>query len=72
MRNPRQSVLPSTIVQGEEQMVISGSPEWSEYQVFRLEFQRGRVFALYWLGKYKNDEEDSPDYMSQQHKICFG
>ncbi len=45
-------------------MAISGQPEWSQYQVFRHEFQRGRDPELYWLGKYKNDDMRTlPDYI---------
>ena len=61
----KRAAIPDSAHQGEEQMAISGQPEWSQYQVFRHEFQRGRDPELYWLGKYKNDDEDSPDYMPQ-------
>ena len=57
--------IPDSAHQGEEQMAIDGQPQQSEYQVFRHEFQRGRDPELYWLGKYKNDDEDNPDYMPQ-------
>ena len=53
----KRAAIPDSAHQGEEQMAISGSPEWSEYQVFRHDFQRGRDPELYWLGKYKNDDE---------------
>ena len=61
----KRAAIPDSAHQGEEQMAISGKPEVSEYQVFRHEFQRGRDPELYWLGKYKNDDEDSPEYMPQ-------
>ena len=61
----KRAAIPDSAHQGEEQMAISGQPEVSEYQVFRHEFQRGRDPELYWLGKYKNDDEDNPDYMPQ-------
>ena len=61
----KRAAIPDSAHQGEEQMAISGQPEWSKYQVFRHEFQRGRDPELYWLGKYKNDDEDNPDYMPQ-------
>ena len=54
--------IPDSAHQGEEQMAISGMPEQSEYDIFRHEFQRGRDPGLYWLNKYKNDDEDNPDY----------
>ena len=57
--------IPDSAHQGEEQMAISGMPEQSEYDIFRHEFQRGRDPELYWLNKYKNDDEDNPDYMPQ-------
>ncbi len=57
--------IPDSAHQGEEQEAISGQPEVSEYQIFRHEFQRGRDPELYWLGKYKNDDEDNLDYMPQ-------
>ena len=63
--NDKRVSIPDSAHQGEEQMAISGQPEVSEYQVFRHEFQRGRDPELYWLGKYKNDDEDNPDYMPQ-------
>ena len=56
----KRAAIPDSAHQGEEQMAISGQPEVSEYQVFRHEFQRGRDPELYWLGKYKNDDEDNP------------
>ncbi len=61
----KRAAIPDSAHQGEEQMVISGQPEVSEYQVFRHEFQRGRDPELYWLGKYKNDDEDNPLRMPQ-------
>ena len=61
----KRAAIPDIAHQGEEQMVISGMPEQSEYDIFRHEFQRGRDPELYWLNKYKNDDEDNPDYMPQ-------
>ena len=61
----KRASIPDSAHQGEEQEAISGQPEVSEYQIFRHEFQRGRDPELYWLGKYKNDDEDNPDYMPQ-------
>ena len=63
--NDKRAAIPDSAHQGEEQMAISGKPEWSEYQVFRHEFQRGRDPELYWVNKYRNDDEDNPDYMPQ-------
>ena len=61
----KRAAIPDSVHQGEEQMAISGMPEQSEYDIFRHEFQRGRDPELYWLNKYKNDDEDNPDYMPQ-------
>lgn len=63
--NDKRAAIPDSAHQGEEQMAISGMPEQSEYDIFRHEFQRGRDPELYWLNKYKNDDEDNPDYMPQ-------
>jgi adenine-specific DNA-methyltransferase len=63
--NEKRAAIPDSAHQGEEQMAISGMPEQSEYDIFRHEFQRGRDPELYWLNKYKNDDEDNPDYMPQ-------
>ena len=61
----KRAAIPDSAHQGEEEMAISGQPEVSEYKVFRHEFQRGRAPELYWLDKYKYDDEDDPNYMSQ-------
>ena len=61
----KRAIIPDSAHQGEEQMAISGMPEQSEYDIFRHEFQRGRDPELYWLNKYRNDDEDNPDYMPQ-------
>ena len=63
--NDKRAAIPDSAHQGEEQMAISGMPEQSEYDIFRHDFQRGRDPELYWLNKYKNDDEDNPDYMPQ-------
>ena len=57
--------IPDSAHQGEEQVAVMGQPEQSEYDIFRHEFQRGRDPELYWLGKYKNDDEDNENYMPQ-------
>ena len=61
----KRAAIPDSAHQGEEEMAISGMPEQSEYDIFRHEFQRGRDPELYWMNKYKNDDEDNPDYMPQ-------
>ena len=57
--------IPDSAHQGEEQMAISGQAQESEYDIFKNSLKRGVDPQLYWLGKYKNDDEDSPEYMSQ-------
>ena len=64
----KRAAIPDSAHQGEEQMAISGAPEWSQYQVFRHEFQRGRDPELYWLGKYRNDEEDELERLAGYYK----
>ena len=61
----KRAAIPDSAHQGEEQMAISGQPEESEYDIFRHQLKRGCDPQLYWLGKYKNDDEDNPDYMPQ-------
>ena len=51
--------IPDSGHQGEEAMAIDGMPEKSTYDVFRHEFKRGMDPELYWLNKYKNDEDDT-------------
>ena len=61
----KRAAIPDSAHQGEEQVAISGQPEESEYDIFRHQLKRGCDPQLYWLGKYKNDDEDNLDYMSQ-------
>ena len=51
--------IPDSSHQGEEAMAIDGMPEKSQYDVFRHEFKRGMDPELYWLDKYKNDDEST-------------
>ena len=51
--------IPDSGHQGEEAMAIDGMPEKSAYNVFRHEFKRGMDPELYWLDKYKNDDDDT-------------
>ncbi len=57
--------IPDSAHQGEEQMAISGQAQESEYDIFKNSLKRGVDPQLYWLGKYKNDDEDNPEYMPQ-------
>ena len=51
--------IPDSGHQGEEAMAIDGMPEKSAYDVFRHEFKRGMDPELYWIDKYKNDDDDT-------------
>ena len=51
--------IPDSGHQGEEAMAIDGMPEKSAYDVYRHEFKRGMDPELYWLDKYKNDDDDT-------------
>lgn len=52
--------IPTTELAGEETMAVEESmtPE-GRYNQFRHEFNRGRDPELYWLGKYRNDTEET-------------
>lgn len=51
--------IPDSGHQGEEAMAIDGMPKKSSYEIFRHEFKRGMDPELYWLNKYKNDDDDT-------------
>lgn len=51
--------IPDSSHQGEEASAIDGMPEKSQYDIFRHEFRRGMDPELYWLDKYKNDDEST-------------
>ena len=51
--------IPDSSHQGEEAMAIDGMPEKSRYDIFRHEFRRGMDPELYWLDKYKNDDDET-------------
>ncbi len=53
--------IPTTELAGEEAAVIASDPKTAEYKTFRHEFTRGRDPELYWLGKYRNDDEETCD-----------
>lgn len=53
--------IPTTELAGEEAANVAAEPKASEYQTFKNEFKRGRDPEIYWLGKYKNDNDDTCD-----------
>lgn len=55
--------IPTTELAGEESLVTETMTAEGQYKQFKHDFDRGRDPELYWLGKYKNDNEDtqSPD-----------
>ena len=55
--------IPTTELAGEESLVAETMTPEGRYKQFKHDFDRGRDPELYWLGKYKNDSEDtqSPD-----------
>lgn len=57
----KRASIPDSTHQGEEEGVVANQPKESEYKMFRHDFQRGRDPELYWLNKYKNDDEDTED-----------
>lgn len=57
----KRASIPDSTHQGEEEGVVANQPKESEYNMFRHNFQRGRDPELYWLNKYKNDDEDTED-----------
>ena len=57
--NDKRASIPDVEHQGEEAGIVENDAKQSEYDIFRHEFQRGRDPELYWLDKYKNDDEDT-------------
>lgn len=53
--------IPTTELAGEEAASIASEPKMAEYKTFRHDFTRGRDPELYWLGKYRNDDEETCD-----------
>lgn len=53
------ALIPTTETQGEETGAIAQEPQESDYNCFRHIFGRGRDPELYWLNKYRNDDEQT-------------
>lgn len=65
IKHPKDSRLdiPTTEHAGEEVCNIEGDATTASYKIFCHEFTRGKDPELYWLDKYRNDDEEtqSPD-----------
>lgn len=55
----KRASIPDSEHQGEEAGVVEGQPKQSQYDIFRHDFVRGRDPELYWLNKYRNDDEST-------------
>lgn len=55
------TIIPTSELAGEEAMNVADKPKESSYHTFRNEFVRGRDPELYWLNKYRNDDELTQD-----------
>ena len=51
--------IPTTELAGEESLVVENMSPEGQYKQFKHEFDRGRDPELYWLGKYKNDNDET-------------
>lgn len=54
-------LIPTTELAGEEKMAAEQTDGKARYQAFRHDFDRGRDPELYWLGKYRNDDQTTAD-----------
>ena len=57
--NEHRASIPTTELAGEESLVAENMSPEGQYKQFKHGFDRGRDPELYWLGKYKNDNEDT-------------
>ncbi len=53
--------IPTTELAGEEAATVASEPIVSEYNMFKNDFERGRDPEIFWLGKYRNDDEATCD-----------
>lgn len=53
--------IPTSELAGEESAAVTEQPTESEYDIFRHAINRGSDPELYWLGKYRNDNELTQD-----------
>ena len=54
-------LIPTTELAGEEKMAAEKTDGKAAYHAFRHDFDRGRDPELYWLGKYRNDDQTTAD-----------
>ncbi|MCF0186090.1 MAG: site-specific DNA-methyltransferase, partial [Bacteroidaceae bacterium] len=59
----KRASIPTTELAGEEQMAAADLSPEGQYKSFKNDFTRGRDPEIYWLGKYRNDDDEtkSPD-----------
>ena len=57
----KRTSIPTTERQGEESVMIEGQPQESLYDMFHHKFRRGDDPELFWLDKYKNDNEETQE-----------
>ena len=53
--------IPTSELAGEETAVLENKPTEREYKIFKNSIKRGSDPELYWLGKYKNDDDLTQD-----------
>ena len=54
-------LIPTTELAGEEKVAAEQTDGKAAYHAFRHDFDRGRDPELYWLGKYRNDDQATAD-----------
>ena len=57
----KRTSIPTTERQGEESVMIEDLPQESLYNMFHHKFRRGDDPELFWLNKYKNDNEETQE-----------
>lgn len=57
-KEDKRAAIPSTEREGMEAPATAGMEVQSAYKMFAHDFTRGRDPELYWVNKYKNDDED--------------
>ena len=71
-KEDKRASIPSTEREGMEAPATEGMNKQSAYQMFAHDFTRGRDPELYWVNKYKNDDEESqPQYLKTDVKSLY-